>query len=142
VGLGGARHENEISERIISAAIEVHRHHGPGLVDQIYEESLCHEVHLRGLGFERQKPVPILDMGITLGVPLRLDMVVEGKVILDLKAKEEITALDKATLLSYLRLLRLQLGRIVHFHSVTLKEGIYWIVNGLHSPPQRGSFSL
>ena len=133
-------HENEISEKIIGAAIEVHKYHGPGLVEQIYEESLCHEFDLRGIRFERQKPLPIGYKGMTLGVPLRLDLIVEGKVIVDLKAKEEVIPLDSAKLLSYLRLLQLRLGLIINFHSVLLKDGIHRVVNGL--PLEPGSFSL
>jgi len=134
-------HENEISERIIGAAIEVHKYHGPGLVEQIYEESLCHEFNLRGIRFERQKPVPIGYKGVTLGIPLRLDLIVENKVIVDLKAKEQVLPLDEAKLLSYLRLLKLHLGLIINFHSVLLKDGIYRVVNNLQ-PPEPGSFSL
>jgi GxxExxY protein len=133
--------ENEISERIIGAAIEVHKFFGPGLVEQIYEESLCHEFNLRGIRFERQKPVPIGYKGVTLGVPLRLDLIVEDKVIVDLKAKEEIIALDRAKLLSYLRLSGLRLGLIINFHSVLLKDGVERVVNGLQLP-EPGSFSL
>ena len=139
-------HENEISERIIGAAIEVHKHFGPGLVEQIYEESLCHEFSLRGIRFERQKPVPICYKGVTFAVPLRLDLLIEEKVIVDLKAKEEITPLDKAKLLSYLRLSNLRLGLIINFHETVLKNGLYRVVNGLLKPPgqlpPKGSFSL
>jgi GxxExxY protein len=117
-------HENEISERIIGAAIEVHRFFGPGLVEQIYEEALCHEFSLRGIRFERQKQAPIYYKGVKLGVPLRLDLIVEEKVIVDLKAKEEVIALDRAKLLSYLRLSNLRLGLIINFHSIVLKDGI------------------
>ena len=108
-------HENEISERIIGAAIEVHKFFGPGLVEQIYEESLCHEFSLRGIRFERQKQVPIHYKGVRLGVPLRLDLIVEEKVIVDLKAKEEVNALDCSKLLSHLRLSNLRLGLIIYF---------------------------
>lgn len=136
-------HENEISERIIGAAIEVHKYFGPGLVEQVYEEALCHEFNLRGICFERQKCVPIHYKGVKLGVPLRLDLVVEAKVIVDLKAKEEVIALDRAKLLSYLRLSDLRLGLIINFYSTVLKDGIARIVNGLPSPPlEPGSFSL
>jgi GxxExxY protein len=136
-------HENEISERIIGAAIEVHKYYGPGLVEQVYEEALCHEFNLRGIRFERQKHVPIYYKGVKLGVPLRLDLIVEEKVIVDLKAKEEVIALDRAKLLSYLRLSDLRLGLIINFHSIVLKDGIARVVNGLPSPPlEPGSFSL
>jgi GxxExxY protein len=134
-------HENEISERIIGAAVEVHRYHGPGLVEQIYEESLCHEFHQRGICFERQKQVPVYYKGLRLGVPLRLDLIIEEKVIVDLKAKEEVIPLDGAKLLSYLRLLKLRLGLIINFHSVLLKHGISRVVNALQ-PPEPNSFSL
>lgn len=134
-------HENEISDRIIGAAIEVHRHHGPGLVEQIYEESLCHELHLRSARFERQTQVPIFYKGVRLGSPLYLDLMVEEKMIVDLKAREEITPLDRAKLLGYLRLCKLRLGLIINFHSVVLKDCVFRVVNGL-GPPEPGSFSL
>ena len=136
-------HENEISERIIGAAIEVHKLFGPGLVEQVYEEALGHEFSLRGLRFERQKPVPIYYKDVKPGVPLRLDLIVEEKVIVDLKAKVEVITLDRAKLLSYLRLSNLRLGLIINFHSIVLKDGIPRVVNGLQLPlPEPGSFSL
>lgn len=136
-------HENEISERIIGAAIEVHKYFGPGLVEQVYEEALCHEFNLRGIRFERQKFVPIYYKGVKLGVPLRLDLVVEDKVVVDLKAKEEVTRFDRAKLLSYLRLTNVRLGLIINFHELVLKDGISRVVNGLQlPPPEPGSFSL
>jgi GxxExxY protein len=80
---------------------------------------------------------------VKLGVPLRLDLIVEEKVIVDLKAKEEVIALDRAKLLSYLRLSNLRLGLIINFHSLVLKDGIARVVNGLQMPPpEPGSFSL
>lgn len=126
--------ENEISERIIGAAIEVHRFFGPGLVEQIYEEALCHEFSLRGIAFERQKQVPIAYKNVRLGVPLKLDLLVEQRVIVDLKAKEEVTPLDRAKLLSYLRLCDLRLGLIINFHELVLKNGISRVVNKLEEP--------
>src|SRR5213080_2303719 len=103
-------HENEVSSLIIGAAIEVHRYHGPGLVEQVYEESLCHEFHLRGIPFRRQQPVPIHYKGIKLGSELYLDLIVYEKVIVDNKAKEEILPIDKIKLRTYLRLSNLRLG--------------------------------
>src|ERR1051325_10193607 len=136
-------HENEISERIIGAAIEVHKFFGPGLVEQIFEESLCYEFSLRGIRFERQKQVPIYYKRVRLGVPLRLDLIVEEKVIVDLKAKEDVNEFDNARLLSYLRLSNLRLGLIIDFHSTLLKDGISRVVNGLQLPsPAPDSFSL
>jgi GxxExxY protein len=141
--MDGTMHENEISNLIIGAAIEVHKYFGPGLVEQVYEEALCHELSLRSIRFERQKFVPIHYKGVKLGMPLRLDLIVEEKVIVDLKAKEEVIALDGAKLLSYLRLSNLRLGLIINFHSLVLKDGISRVVNGLQMPtPEPGSFSL
>jgi len=75
-------HENEISEKIIGAAIEVHRILGPGLLESVYEDALCHELHLRGLQFKRQQSVPIPYKGIKLGTDLRLDLLVEDNGVL------------------------------------------------------------
>ena len=124
-------HENEISKLIIGAAIKVHRYFGPGLVEQVYEESLCHEFHLRGIPFRRQLPVPIQYKSVKLGSDLRLDLVIYDKVIVDNKAKEEILPIDKMKLLTYLRLCNLRLGLFINFHAATLRDGIVRVVNGL-----------
>ena len=123
--------ENEISEKIIGAAIEVHRILGPGLLESVYEESLCHELHLQNINFFRQKNVPIPFKGIKLGSDLRLDLLVENKVIVDLKAKEKILDIDKAQMLTYLRLSQKHLGLIINFHVEVLRKGIVRIVNKL-----------
>jgi GxxExxY protein len=127
-------HENEISHLIIGAAIEVHREIGPGLIEKPYEEAMCHELHLRRLKFTRQRPVPFVYKGITLSVDLRTDLVVEGKVIVDLKAKEQVPAIDKLKVLTYLRLLDLRLGLIINFHVPMLKDGVHRVVNNLRDP--------
>ncbi|NLE06615.1 MAG: GxxExxY protein [Crenarchaeota archaeon] len=123
--------ENEISRTIIGAAIEVHRILGPGLLESVYEEALCHELHLRGINFLRQQPVPIPYKDIKLGTDLRLDLLVEEKVIVDLKAKEIVIAIDRQKILSYLRLSHKKLGLIINFHAAKLKDGVERIVNGL-----------
>src|SRR5215469_7192806 len=134
-------HENEISSLIIGAAIEVHRYHGPGLVEQVYEESLCHEFALRSIPFRRQQPVPFYYKNVRLGSDLRLDLLVHDRVIVDNKAKDEILPIDKAKLRTYLRLSNLKLGLIINFHSGVLKDGVIRIVNGLlePEPPPAGS---
>ena len=129
-------HENEVSERIIGAAIEVHRILGPGLLESVYEEALCHELHLRGLAFVRQQSVPIPYRGIRLGTDLRLDLLVEGKVIVDLKAKETLSPIDKPKLLTYLRLSNKHLGLILNFHVELLRDGISRVVNNLPEQPK------
>lgn len=137
-------HENEVSSLIIGAAIEVHRFHGPGLVEQVYEESLCHEFSLRGIPFKRQQAVPIYYKGVRLGSDLYLDLLVCDKVIVDNKAKDQILPIDKIKLRTYLRLSKLRLGLIINFHAPVLKDGIIRVVNDLTDPepPEPGSFQL
>ena len=124
-------HENELSRLIIGAAIEVHREVGPGLIEKPYEEAMCHELHLRGLKFNRQRQVPFVYKGITLSVDLRTDLIVEDKEIVDLKAKDQVTAIDKLKVLTYLRLLNLRLGLVINFHVALLKDGVHRVVNEL-----------
>ena len=124
-------HENEIAKKIIGCAIEVHKILGPGLLESIYEEALCHEFHLKGLKFKRQQSVPIPYKSIKLGTDLRLDLIVENKVIVELKAKEKLSKIDKPQLLSYLKLSDKHLGLIINFHVKMLKEGVYRLVNNL-----------
>ena len=124
-------HENDISEKVIGCAIEVHQILGSGLLESVYEGALCHEFKLQGLLFVRQKPVQISYKSIDLGTDLRLDLLVEDKVIIDLKAKEKLSKIDKPQMLTYLRLSNKQLGLIINFHTQLLKEGIYRVVNNL-----------
>ncbi len=124
-------HENDISGKIIGAAIEVHRILGPGLLESVYEDALCHELNLRGLQFIRHQSVSIPFKGIKLGTDLRLDLLVEDKVIIDLKAKEKLSTIDKPKLLTYLRLSNKHLGLIINFHVAVLRDGIFRVVNKL-----------
>src|SRR6185295_10052182 len=96
---------NEITERIIGAAIEVHRHLGPGLLESAYEECLCYELSLAGLSFLRQVQIPIDYKGMKLDCKYRLDLIVEGAVILEIKAIERIEPVHSAQLLTYLKAL-------------------------------------
>jgi GxxExxY protein len=125
-------HENIISGNIIGAAIEVHRNLGPGLLESVYEEALCHELHLRGIRFVRQQSVAIQYKGIKLKSGLRLDLIVEDKVIVDLKAKEVLSPTDKPQLLTYLRLCDKRLGLIINFKVKVLRDGVFRVVNKLY----------
>ena len=127
-------HENEISEKVIGAAIEVHRILGPGLLESVYEDALCHELYLRQVRFVRQQGVPISYKDINVSTDLRLDLLVEDKVIVDLKAKEELSPIDKPKLLTYLRLMDKHLGLIINFHVELLRDGIHRVVNNLQEP--------
>ena len=124
-------HENEISKKIIGAAIEVHRILGPGLLESVYEEALCHELRLQEMKFVRQLYVPVPYKGIKLKTDLRLDLIVEDKVIVDNKAKTLVSRVEKAALLTYLRLSDKRLGLIINFHEEVLRDGVDRVVNKL-----------
>ena len=124
--------ENEIGKAIVDSAIEVHRQlGGPGLLESVYEEALAEELTARGLDVERQVPVPIVYKGKTLGTPLRLDLKVNGLVLVDNKAVGEWNPIFEAQMLTYLRLTKLKLGLVINFGEQYVKNGIHRVVNGL-----------
>lgn len=117
--------ENDIlTEKIIGAAIQVHRELGPGLLESTYETCLCHELCLNGLKLERQKVVPIFYKGIKLDAGYRLDLVVENQVIVEIKAVSEVLPLHEAQLLSYLKQVGGGRGLLINFNVKLLKYGI------------------
>lgn len=116
--------EQDLTDRIIRCAIEVHRELGPGLMESSYEPCLCYELTQEKLRFERQHAVPLRYKGITLEEDYRLDLVVENKVILELKAAEKILPVHEAQLLTYLRLTEIHVGLLINFHEPLLKNGI------------------
>ena len=120
---------NELSERVIGACIEIHRTIGPGLLESAYEECLCHELHLAGLKFERQKPLPVAYKGVQLDCGYRLDLVVGDKLIVELKTVQELLPIHEAQLLTYLKLSSLAVGLLVNFNVPVLRRGIKRIVN-------------
>jgi GxxExxY protein len=113
----------DLTEKIIGAAIEVHRALGPGLLESAYEECFCHELHLRGLSFQRQVPLPVTYKGINLDCGYRIDVIVEDAVVLELKCVEHILAVHEAQLLTYLKLLNKRVGLILNFHVAALVRG-------------------
>jgi GxxExxY protein len=123
------RSVNGLTEKIIGAAIEVHRILGPGLLESAYEECLAQEMLLQGLKFKRQQPLPVTFKDLHLECAYRLDFVVEGRVILELKAVERILQVHEAQLLTYLRLSGLKWGLILNFHASVLKHGIRRMIN-------------
>ena len=124
--------ENEIAKIIVDAAIEVHRElGGPGLLEDVYEEALTEELRLRGLKVERRLPVRITYKGRVLSKPLRLDMKVEGLVLVDNKAVTEWNPIFEAQMLTYLRLTGLKLGLVINFGEQFVKNGVHRVVNGL-----------
>jgi GxxExxY protein len=114
----------DLTERIIAAAIEVHRQLGPGLLESAYEECLCKEFTLRDISFERQKALPLEYKGLKLDCGYRMDIIVENKVILELKCIEAIAPVHEAQLLTYLRLSGLKVGLVINFYTAVLKDGI------------------
>jgi len=124
--------ENEISQHIVECAIEVHRTlGGPGLLESVYEEALAWELSQRGLHVQRQLEVPLTYKGQQLTSPLRLDMLVERKVIIENKATTSYNGIFEAQALTYLRLLDLRLAIVINFGERYVKHGIHRVVNRL-----------
>ncbi len=122
---------NALSRQVIGAAIDVHREIGPGLLESAYEECLCYELIQLGLNFKRQVEVPVLYKGVKLNCAYKLDIVVEGLLIIELKAVAKILPIHEAQLLTYLKLMDKRLGLLINFNVPVLKSGIRRIVNKL-----------
>jgi len=124
--------ENEISRVIVRCAIEAHRTlGGPGLLESVYEEALAWELRQSGLAVNRQVTLPIPYKGHTLASPLRIDLIVGEKVIVECKATSKYNEVFKAQTLTYLRLTGLKLGMVINFGERLVKDGIHRVVNGL-----------
>jgi GxxExxY protein len=124
--------EDDISHQIIGAAIEVHRTlGGPGLLESIYESALCHELVLRGLRIQRQKTVQVVYKGVAIREPLFIDILVEDKVLVEVKATEKNHPIFETQVLTYLRLTGIKLGLLVNFGAPYVKDGISRIINGI-----------
>jgi GxxExxY protein len=113
-----------LTERIIGAAIEVHRELGPGLLESVYEECLCNELSLMALKFERQKELPIVYKGTRVGGYYRIDLLVENAVILELKSVEALLRVHEAQVLTYMRMSGIDIGLLLNFNVDILKNGI------------------
>lgn len=120
---------NQLTEQIIGAAIEVHRMKGPGLLESAYESCLAHELGLRGLPVIRQVPVPLVYKGITIDIAFRADLIVENRVLVELKAIETILPIHKAQVLSYVRETGHHIGLLINFHVLKLADGVTRVVN-------------
>lgn len=120
---------NALSREIIGAAIEVHRELGPGLLESAYGSAICHEFALRGIRFERQKPVPVTYKGARIESVYRLDLLVGSRVVIELKAVERLLPLFGTQVLTYLRLGGYSLGLLINFNVPRLVEGIERISN-------------
>jgi GxxExxY protein len=120
---------NELSSRVIGACIEVHRHLGPGLMESTYQACLCRELRLLGISFQQQVPVPLEYKGELVDCAYRLDVVVEGALILEIKAVEALLPIHDAQLLTYLKLTGLSLGLLINFNVPRLATGVKRLVN-------------
>lgn len=128
---------NAITDQIIGAAIEVHKAIGPGLLESAYEACLCHEFGLRGLSFERQKPLAVTYKEIHLDCSYRIDILVENTVVIELKCADHILPIHKAQLLTYLRLGGWKTGLILNFHVPKMVAGIHRLVFNLDDASDR-----
>jgi len=122
---------NEITEAIIGAAIEVHRALGPGLLESAYRQCLCHELQLRGLPFVCERPLPVIYKGLRLDCGYRVDLIVAEAVVVELKTVDHLAPVHDAQLLTYLRLGGWKLGLLINFNVAVLRNGIHRRVLGL-----------
>jgi len=128
---------DQLGTRILDAAFEVHRVLGPGLLENAYEMALCHELACAGIGFERQKEVPVVYKSVTLDCGYRVDLLVEQQIVLELKSCEQLQPIHDAVLLNYLRLTNRQLGYLINFNVALLKNGLRRKVNHLAEPTNK-----
>ena len=123
--------EDELSREIVGSAIEVHRELGPGLLESAYQTCLAHELKSRGIEFESEKPLPVTYKGVRLDAGYRLDLLVEDRVVVEVKALESLTAIHEAQVMTYLRVGGYKLGMLLNFGAPVLRKGIKRIVLGL-----------
>ena len=123
--------ENELSEKIIGAAIKVHKNLGPGLLESAYEECLFYELKKLNLSVEKQKPMPLIYDEVKLDIGYRIDLLVENLVVIELKSVEALNDVHLAQILTYLKLSGCKLGLLLNFNVALLKNGIKRVVNNL-----------
>lgn len=137
--------ENEIAREIVDAAFHIHAALGPGLLESVYDAVLAYELGRRGLRTVRQQPIPVAYGNVRIDTGFRADLIVEDKVIVEVKSVEALAPVHKKQLLTYLRLADKRLGLLINFHVTLIKEGITRIVNGLEddahakAPSRQGS---
>ena len=127
--------ENQIAKEVVDAAVKIHTKLGPGLLESVYEAVLARELERRGLRVERQVPIPIEYEGLKFDEGFRADIIVEGKVILELKSVEQLAKVHYKQLSTYLKLADKRLGLLLNFGADLMKEGIKRIANGMEDTP-------
>jgi GxxExxY protein len=123
--------ENEISRIVFDLCIKIHRKYGPGLFESVYEEIFCYELTKLKIQFVRQHPIPVVHEEVKLEIGFRADIIIENKVILELKSVESIADVHYKQLLTYLKLTDLKLGMLINFNVALIKDGIHRIANKL-----------
>jgi GxxExxY protein len=123
--------ENDIAKIIVDVAFHIHQETGPGLLESVYEIILVDELQRRGLSVERQRPIEVVYKGRTFDEGFRADLVINGKVIVELKSVEMVKDVHKKQLLTYLKLAGMKLGLLINFGDALIKNGITRVVNGL-----------
>ena len=126
---GRRLYEEELTGQIIGAAIEVHQQLGPGLLESTYQACLCRELEIRGIAFECQKPLPLEYKGVKLDCGYRIDLLVAGLVVVEIKSVEGLAPIHEAQLLTYLKLTGVKVGLLINFNVVMLKDGIRRLVH-------------
>lgn len=124
--------ENELSKIIVDVSYKIHTRLGPGLLESVYEAILFHELSKRGLKVDRQKPIPIIWDGMHLDIGFRSDLIVEDKVIIEIKSVEKISNVHLKQLLTYIKVTDLKLGLLINFNEALIKNGIKRVANGLY----------
>ena len=123
--------ENELAKVIVNTCYNIHVELGPGLLESVYEEILCYELTSQGFKVERQKGIPVFWKDLRMDIGFRADLIVENKVVVELKSVELIAPVHPKKLLTYLRLSKLKLGLLINFNEALIKDGITRVVNGL-----------
>ena len=123
--------ENELSKIIVDASFKIHKTLGAGLFESVYEEVLNYELTKRGLTVERQKTIPVIYEGIKMPIGFKADLIINNKVIIELKSVETLSKVHYKQLLTYLKLTGLKLGLLINFNEALIKDGIHRIVNNL-----------
>ncbi len=120
---------NDLTSQVIGAAIEIHKVLGPGLLESVYEECLCHELSLRNIVYKRQLKLPVTYKGVKLDCGYRIDVLVSESVIVEIKTVDTLQPIHEAQLLTYLKITGLKVGLLINFNVLILKDGIKRIVN-------------
>ena len=129
-------HENEIATRVVDAAYKIHVKFGPGLLESVCEAMLVYELRKQGLQVDQQVPISVVYDGMDLGLGFRADVIVEDKVIVELKSVEKVAPVHKKQLLTYLKVTDKRLGLLINFGAELIKYGITRVVNKLEEPPK------